>query len=66
MSVRAPEQMGKFGNRVSAIFVPIPTDEPGPIARLEKTHRTLRSAKARHQAMPAERLQDITQSSRRR
>jgi WS/DGAT/MGAT family acyltransferase len=61
VSVRAPEQMGTFGNRVSAMIVPIPTDEPDPIARLEKTHETLRSAKARHQAMPAQLMQDITQ-----
>ena len=61
VSVRAPDQMGTFGNRVSAMIVPIPTNEPDPIARLEKTHEILRSAKARHRAMPAELLQDITQ-----
>jgi WS/DGAT/MGAT family acyltransferase len=61
VSVRTPEQMGTFGNRVSAMIVPIPTDEPDHRQRLLKAHETLKSAKTRHKAIPATLMQDITQ-----
>jgi WS/DGAT/MGAT family acyltransferase len=60
VSVRTPEQMGTFGNRVSAMIVPIPTDEPDPRKRLLAAHETLSSAKSRHEAIPATLMQDIT------
>jgi WS/DGAT/MGAT family acyltransferase len=59
MSVRTADQIGTYGNRVSAMFVPIPTDEADPRRRLERTHEILSSAKARHRAMPAEVMQDL-------
>jgi diacylglycerol O-acyltransferase len=61
VSVRTSEQMGTFGNRVSAMFVPIPTDEPDPVQRLLKAHEVLKVAKDRHRALPATLLQDATQ-----
>ena len=61
VSVRTPEEAGTFGNRVSAMFVPIPTDEPDPRRRLERTHEILAVAKERHSATPAELMQDATQ-----
>jgi WS/DGAT/MGAT family acyltransferase len=61
VSVRTQEQMGTFGNRVSAMFVPIPTDEPDPVQRLLRAHETLKVAKERHRALPATLLQDATQ-----
>src|SRR4051812_5324515 len=36
VSVRTEEQKGTFGNRVSAMIVPIPTDEPDPIRRVRR------------------------------
>ena len=60
VSVRTPEQMGTFGNRVSAMIVPIPTDEPDTKTRLMKAHHVLRSAKTRHKAIPATLMQDVT------
>ncbi len=60
VSVRTEEQMGTYGNRVSVMMVEIPTDLKDPVERLRATHRTLMSAKARHNAMPATALQDIT------
>src|SRR3954453_4292708 len=60
VSVRTREQMGTFGNRVSAMFVPIPTDVADTRERLMKAHETLRGAKERHRAVPAELLQDVT------
>lgn len=60
VSVRTEEQRGTFGNRVSTMIVPIPTDEPDPRRRLLRTHELLRSAKERHQALPADLLTDAT------
>jgi diacylglycerol O-acyltransferase / wax synthase len=61
VSVRTEEQAGTFGNRVSALFVPIPTNEADPRRRIEQTHEVLAVAKERHKATPAELLQDATQ-----
>lgn len=58
VSVRTREQVGTFGNRVSTMFVAIPTDEPDPGERLRRAHETLRAAKERHKAVPATVLQD--------
>ncbi|HEX2084922.1 MAG TPA: wax ester/triacylglycerol synthase family O-acyltransferase, partial [Solirubrobacteraceae bacterium] len=60
VSVRTPEQRGEFGNRVSMMIVPVPTDEPDPRRRLMKTHEVLKVAKTRHRALPANILQDAT------
>jgi diacylglycerol O-acyltransferase len=62
LSVRTPEQFGTFGNRISMMGVPIPTDEPDPVTRLRRTHDALRSAKERHQGVPASILQDVTRT----
>jgi WS/DGAT/MGAT family acyltransferase len=62
LSVRTPEQFGTFGNRISMMGVPIPTDEPDPLLRLRRTHEVLRSAKERHRGVPASILQDVTRS----
>ncbi|MFL5846194.1 MAG: WS/DGAT/MGAT family O-acyltransferase [Solirubrobacteraceae bacterium] len=61
VSVRSREQMGTFGNRVSTMFVPIPTDEPDPQRRLQRAHEILASAKERHRALPADLLADASQ-----
>jgi WS/DGAT/MGAT family acyltransferase len=62
LSVRTPEEFGTFGNRISMMGVPIPTDEPDPVLRLRRTHEALRSAKERHQGVPASILQDVTRT----
>ena len=54
VSVRTREQAGTFGNRVSAMIVPLSTTEPDPQQRLLRTHEALRSAKERHNAVPAD------------
>ena len=54
VSVRTREQAGTFGNRVSAMIVPLATTEPDPQQRLLRTHEALRSAKERHNAVPAD------------
>jgi WS/DGAT/MGAT family acyltransferase len=60
MSVRTEEERGAFGNRVSMMIVPIPTNEADALRRLERTHELLRSAKERHKALPADILTDAT------
>lgn len=61
VSVRSREQFGTFGNRVSTMFVPIPTDEADPGRRLRRAHEILASAKERHRALPADLLADASQ-----
>jgi diacylglycerol O-acyltransferase / wax synthase len=60
VSVRTEEERGAYGNRVSMMIVPIPTDEAHAMRRLERTHELLRSAKERHRALPANLLTDAT------
>jgi diacylglycerol O-acyltransferase len=61
ISVRTEEQRGSFGNRVSGLVAPLPTNEPDPVARLRAAHEAMKAAKEQHQAIGAEVLQDITQ-----
>jgi WS/DGAT/MGAT family acyltransferase len=60
MSVRTQAEQGTFGNRVSMMLAPLPTDEPDPRTRLERTHAFMKEAKVRHRALPASILQDVT------
>jgi diacylglycerol O-acyltransferase / wax synthase len=60
MSVRRRDERGTWGNRISMMIVPIPTNEPDPRRRLERSHELLRSAKERHSALPASLLTDAT------
>jgi diacylglycerol O-acyltransferase len=60
VSVREPHEMGTFGNRVSMMIVPIPTNVEDPRARLIQAHEYLRGAKERHRAVPANLLTDAT------
>jgi len=61
VSVRTREQAGTFGNRVSVMTVPIPTNEPDPLRRIEACHETLLAAKERHRAVPASLMQDVSE-----
>ena len=38
MSVRKRDERGAWGNRISMMIVPIPTNEPDPATRLRRTH----------------------------
>lgn len=58
MSVRTPEQMGTFGNRVSVMLAGLPTDEPDPLTRLRRINETMQAVKERHSALPASLLLD--------
>ncbi len=53
VSVRTPEQIGTYGNRVSAMLAELPTDEADPVRRLRRVSESMRSAKEHHRAQPA-------------
>lgn len=59
VSVRTEEQRGTFGNRISVMIVPIPTDVADPGARVARAAEQLLAAKCRHRAIPADALQDV-------
>ena len=61
VSVRTDEERGTFGNRVSTMIVPLPTNEADPRTRLMMLHDSMRVAKDRHSALPANLMQDATQ-----
>jgi WS/DGAT/MGAT family acyltransferase len=61
VSVRSEEERGAFGNRVSTMIVPLPTNEANPRTRLMIIHDSMRVAKDRHNALPANLMQDATQ-----
>jgi WS/DGAT/MGAT family acyltransferase len=57
VSVRTPEERGSFGNRVSAMLIEAPTDEPDATERVVRAHAAMSAAKARHAALPANAIQ---------
>lgn len=58
VSVRTPEQMGTFGNRVSVMIAELPTEIADPVQRLRRINQSMKSAKDRHKALPASLMQD--------
>ncbi len=61
VSVRTQEQVGTFGNRVSAMVAALPTDEPDAVERFRRMHDEMNVAKEQHGAIPADLLQDFAQ-----
>ncbi|MEE6165865.1 MULTISPECIES: WS/DGAT/MGAT family O-acyltransferase [unclassified Mycolicibacterium] len=58
ISVRTPEQMGTFGNRVSVMLTELPTDAADPVERLRRINISMSAVKERHRAIPASLLLD--------
>ena len=58
MSVRTPDEIGTYGNRVSVMLAELPTDEADPIRRLRRVNQSMRSAKEHHRALPSSLIQD--------
>jgi diacylglycerol O-acyltransferase len=58
VSVRKDDEKGEFGNRISAMIVPIPTNVADPLKRLKRTHDLLKAAKLSFAALPASLLTD--------
>ncbi len=61
VSVRTNEQMGTFGNRVSAMSVELPTNMADPGERLRQVSQTMSAAKTRHSALPASLSRDANE-----
>jgi len=53
VSVRAPEERGALGNRVAALFCPLPVDEPDPLSRLHLVSAATKGLKESRQAVGA-------------
>ena len=60
VSVRKDDEKGEFGNRISAMIVPIATNVADPRRRLRRTHELLKAAKSTFAALPASLLTDAT------
>ena len=61
VSVRTRDQKGKYGNRVSMMLAPLPTNVSDPAERLSAMHEAMRAAKDQHGAIPASLLADVSQ-----
>jgi WS/DGAT/MGAT family acyltransferase len=60
VSVRTEEERGTFGNKVSGMILPIPTDVADPRARLMRAHELLNRGKSRHAGLPASLMTDVS------
>ena len=60
VAVRSEAEIDAFGNRIGMMIVPIPTDVADAHERLLRAHELMRSAKDRHQALPANILTQVT------
>jgi diacylglycerol O-acyltransferase / wax synthase len=56
VSVRADAEQGALGNRVTAVYAPLPVGLPDPVARFREVHEAMAGLKASGQAVGAERL----------
>lgn len=61
VSVRAKDQKGESGNRVSMMLAALPTNLSDPGDRLAAMHEAMRAAKDQHGAVPASLLADVSQ-----
>ena len=61
ISVRTGEEETPYGNRVSALFADLATDEPDPLARLARIQQAMNTAKTQFDPISADILQDVSQ-----
>ena len=61
VSIRAEEEKGKGGNRVSTMMAALPTQLEEPGERLAACHSAMKAAKEQFGALPADLLGDVTQ-----
>jgi WS/DGAT/MGAT family acyltransferase len=59
VSIRADEERGALGNRVAAIYAPLPVGVADPRERFKTVHEALGNLKASGQAVGAERLTQL-------
>ena len=61
ISIRSEDEKGTLGNRVSAMTLPIPTNEADPLERLRRVHTTTQATKEMASAVPAKTLIDFNE-----
>jgi diacylglycerol O-acyltransferase len=61
VSVRTRDQKGTYGNKVSMMLAPLPTNLADPGERLNAMHEAMSAAKDQHGAIPASLLADVSQ-----
>jgi WS/DGAT/MGAT family acyltransferase len=59
-SVRTEEERGTFGNKVTGMIVPIPTNVEDPRERLMRAHELLMQAKGQKEGLPASLMTDVS------
>jgi WS/DGAT/MGAT family acyltransferase len=60
VSVRTREERGTFGNKVTGMILPIPTDVADPRERLMRAHQLLKRGKAQTAGLPASLMTDVS------
>jgi WS/DGAT/MGAT family acyltransferase len=60
VSVRSQEERGTFGNKVTGMVLPIPTDVADPRERLMRAHEILVRAKDQQAGLPASLMTDVS------
>jgi diacylglycerol O-acyltransferase / wax synthase len=60
VSVRTKEEKGTFGNKVSGMILPIPTDVADPRERLMRAHEIINGAKSQQAGLPASLMTDVS------
>jgi WS/DGAT/MGAT family acyltransferase len=63
VSIRTGDEAEPWTNRVSALFVDLPTNEPDPLVRVERCREAMDAAKQQFALVSAETLVDVTQFS---
>lgn len=60
VSLRAAPERGALGNRVATLLAGLPMDETDPVRRLQRVAETMRVAKASHQVLATEVLEEVS------
>jgi len=60
VSVRSEDERGTFGNKLTGMILPIPTDVADPRERLMRSHEILKRAKGQTQGLPASLMTDVS------
>jgi WS/DGAT/MGAT family acyltransferase len=61
VSVRTGDETDMYQNRVSMLLADLATNEPDPLARLQRVQQSMTKAKTQFAAIPADALQDFAQ-----
>jgi WS/DGAT/MGAT family acyltransferase len=60
VSLRAAPERGALGNRVATLLAGLPMDETDPVRRLRRVADTMRAAKASHQVLATEIIEELS------